>query len=166
MRWTQDQLKNHPFRDQLLGLKPRQMPSVPDAVTPKSSLHIQAVAWKQGWHEIGGKRHYYKSRWEVNYACYLEFLKKANEIVEWEYEPETFWFEGIKRGTCSYKPDFKVTWKDGHTDWHEVKGWMDPRSKTKIKRMAKYHPTVKLLVIDSAWFKAHKNLNGFIPGWA
>ena len=33
---------------------------------------------------------------------------------------------------------------------------MDSKSQTKIKRMAKYHPHIKLRVVDSEWFK--KNL--------
>jgi hypothetical protein len=35
---------------------------------------------------------------------------------------------------------------------------MDDRSKTKIKRMAKYHPTIKLLVIDAKAYKAIKKV--------
>ena len=36
----------------------------------------------------------------------------------------------------------------GISPFHEVKGWMDQKSRTKIARMAKYYPQVKLLVID------------------
>ena len=89
---------------------------------------------KSGWREIGGIRKYYRSRWEANYARYLEFLKVNGEIEKWEHEPETFWFEGIKRGVMSYLPDFRVTEKNGDIVFHEVKGWMDARSITKIKR--------------------------------
>lgn len=105
------------------------------------------VSWKSGWHEIGGKKIYLRSQWEVEYAHYLEFLKKGKQIIGWEYEPDVFWFEKIRRGVRSYTPDFKITNNDGTIEYHEVKGWMDDRSKTKIKRMAKYHPEVRLLVI-------------------
>ena len=63
--------------------------------------------------------------------------KDQGEILKWEYEPETFWFEKIKRGVRTYTPDFKVTEKDGSIIFHEVKGYMDARSKTKLKRMKK-----------------------------
>lgn len=124
------------------------------------------TSWKAGWREIGGKRKYFRSRWEANYARYLEFLKIHGEIKEWEHECEVFWFEGIKRGCMSYLPDFKVTNKNDSTEFHEVKGWMDERSKTKINRMRIYHPTVKLVLIQEAWFRANnRKLNGLIPEW-
>ena len=123
-------------------------------------------SWRAGWREIGGKRNYYRSRWEANYARYLEWLKGLGEIIDWEHEPETFWFSGVKRGCVSYLPDFKVTAKHGAVAFHEVKGWMDDRSKTKIKRMAKYHPGVKLVVIDSKQYaKLRGQLNKVVPGW-
>lgn len=122
--------------------------------------------WKQGWREIDGVRIFFRSRWEFNYALYLNLLKKSGEISNWEHEPETFWFENIKRGCRSYLPDFRVTDSNGQICFHEVKGWMDPRSKTKIKRMAKYHPNVKLRVIDKLWFRQNaKNMASIIPQW-
>lgn len=123
-------------------------------------------SWGAGWREIGGQKIYARSRWEANYARYLEVLRLNNEIVQWEYEPETFWFMGIKRGVRSYLPDFKVTFKAGRIEFHEVKGWMDARSKTKIKRMAKYHPNIKLIVITEKWFSSNRlKLAGLIPDW-
>lgn len=109
--------------------------------------------WKAGWRLIGGKRKYFRSRWEANYARYLEFLKCQNQIKDWDHEPKVFWFEGIKRGCVSYLPDYAVTLKDGTIEYHEVKGWMDDRSKTKIKRMGIYFPKVVLKIIDGKWFK-------------
>lgn len=124
------------------------------------------TTWKSGWREIGGLRVYYRSRWEANYARYLEWLKANKQIVKWEHEPETFWFEGIKRGCVSYLPDFKVYELDGRIAYHEVKGWMDDRSKTKIKRMAKYHPSVKLVVIDSKAYRSiAKTMQAIINDW-
>lgn len=126
----------------------------------------QKTTWKSGWREIGGKRKYFRSRWEANYARYLQFLKENKQILEWLHEPETFWFEGIKRGCLSYLPDFKVTDINNIVEYHEVKGWMDDRSKTKIKRMALYHPTVTLKIIDAKWFKANnKTMTSIIYGW-
>ena len=126
----------------------------------------KGCSWKQQWAEFGGKRNYYRSQWELNYARYLEMLKNIGEIKEWEHEPKTFWFEGVKRGTVSYLPDFRVTENDGSIAYHEVKGWMDDKSKTKIKRMAKYHPDVKLVLIDSKTYKAlARQVKGIVDGW-
>lgn len=123
------------------------------------------ASWKAAWRVIGGVKKYFRSRWEANYARYLELQKQHGLILAWQHEPETFWFDGVKRGCVSYLPDFKVTLTSGAIEYHEVKGWMDDRSKTKIKRMAKYHPNVKLIIRDSAWFKANRNLSGIIHEW-
>ena len=121
--------------------------------------------WKAGWRTIGETNKYYRSGWEANYAYYLQWLKENKQIQSWAHEPKTFWFEGIKQGTTNYTPDFKVTLKDGTTEYHEVKGWMDARSKLKIRRMKKYHPSIVLVVRDSAWFKEHRSFKNQIPGW-
>lgn len=96
---------------------------------------------------IEGKKYWFRSSWEVIYAKYLQFMKEGGAINGWEYEVDTFWFEKIKRGVRSYKPDFKVWYANGEVEYHEVKGWMDAKSKTKLKRMAKYHPDVKIVLI-------------------
>lgn len=122
--------------------------------------------WKAAWRKIGDKEKYYRSRWEANYARYLEFLKQQGQILNWEHEPQTFWFEGIKRGCISYLPDFKIFEKDGTHYWVEVKGYYDDRSLTKIRRFNKYFPNEKLKVIDKVWFKENSNkLKGLIPDW-
>jgi hypothetical protein len=122
------------------------------------------VTWKQGWREIGGVRKFYRSRWEANYGRYLEFLRVNGKIQSWKHESKTFWFEGIKRGCRSYLPDFLVVNNDGTEEYHEVKGYMDSRSLTKLKRMKKYYPEVKLLVVGAEWFKANmKRLREFVP---
>lgn len=126
----------------------------------------EKATWKCGWREIGGQRKYYRSRWEANYARFLQWLKERGDIVKWEHEPETFWFEQIKRGCRSYLPDFRVTENNGNIVYHEVKGWMDDRSKTKIKRMAKYYPKTKLIIIDGPIYKdIKKKMSRLIDGW-
>lgn len=124
------------------------------------------TTWKQGWREVGGKRIYFRSKWEANYGRYLQFLLEKEEIQNWEHEPDIFWFEGIRRGCVSYLPDFKVVEKNGETTYHEVKGWMDAKSKTKLKRMKKYHPNVKLVVIQAEQYREiGRKLGGLIEGW-
>jgi hypothetical protein len=123
-------------------------------------------SWAAGWREIGGKRNYYRSRWEANYAYYLEWLKVHGQIVDWAHEPETFWFEQIKRGVRSYKPDFRVWENDGTSALHEVKGWMDARSKTCLARMKKYFPSEKVILIDGDQYRAIRlKALRMVPGW-
>lgn len=119
----------------------------------------------KGWREFpGGKRYFLQSLWEINVAHFLEWLRLHGEIEDWEYEPETFWFEQIRRGVRSYTPDFRVREKGGSHTFYEVKGWMDQKSRTKLDRMARYYPAVKLVVIGSTEYKelrAYGRLFGF-----
>jgi len=114
--------------------------------------------------DLGGQ--FFRSSWEANYARFLNLLIQQGRVKSWEFEADTFWFEKIRRGVRSYTPDFKVTEPCGAIYYVEIKGWMDPKSITKIKRMAKYHPQVELRVVDS---KAYKELDrligGAIPNW-
>lgn len=109
---------------------------------------------------------YVRSAWEANYARYLNWLVSIGEIKEWQYEPDTFEFTGVKKGTRFYTPDFKITNLDNSIEYHEVKGYMDSRSKTKLKRMAKYYPGIKLIVIDGKAYSAlAKDVKRLIPEW-
>lgn len=109
---------------------------------------------RKGWFTAeSGKRFFARSGWEAIYAGHLDLLMRGGVIKDWEYEAETFWFDKIKRGVRSYLPDFRVTNLDGSIEYHEVKGWMDQKSKTRLKRMAKYHPSAVVKVIDVGWFK-------------
>jgi len=103
---------------------------------------------KAEWKEIGGKRIFFRSKMEFRYALLLQYMKDANEILDWKHEPQTFYFEGIRRGVTNYKPDYKVYNLDGTHFWVEVKGWLDPKSKTKLKRFKKYFPQEKLILVS------------------
>ncbi len=103
---------------------------------------------QRGEYDINGTTIYFRSKWEANYALYLDFLVDHKEILKWEYEPDTFMFDAIKLGTRSYTPDFKVFAFDGTFVYHEVKGYMDSKSKTKLKRMKKYHPKATVILVD------------------
>jgi len=110
---------------------------------------------------------YFRSSWEANYARYLNWRKGRGDITGWEYESKTFVFEKIGRGTRAYTPDFRIDLKGGGHEWHEVKGWMDQKSRTRLDRMAKYYPEERVVVIGASWFKDAKR-NGVshsITGW-
>lgn len=78
---------------------------------------------------------YVRSTWEANVLRWLSF-----EGIEWDFEPETFFFENIKRGTRTYTPDVRFYPKDSCPLWLEVKGYLRPQDRTKIKRFKKYYP--------------------------
>lgn len=102
---------------------------------------------QRGTYLINGVNMYFRSKWEANYALYLDFLVKHKKIEKWYFEKDRFIFDKIKFGVRSYVPDFKVYNLDGSFEYHEIKGYMDSKSKTKLKRMARYFPNTKVILI-------------------
>lgn len=133
---------------------------------PESNLRRGYSRGKAGRREDIGNRHF-RSSWEANYARYLCWLQGQGQIAKWEFEPDTFWFDAIKRGVRSYLPDFKVWPADGGDPYYvEIKGYMDAKSRTKLKRMKKYHPNVTIKLVDAKSYKILDNrMRGVIPGW-
>ena len=62
-------------------------------------------------------------------------------------------------------PDFKVINNDDSFEYHEVKGWMDGKSKTKLRRMKQFYPDVKVIVIGEKEYKAIAEWSELIPNW-
>lgn len=92
-----------------------------------------------------------RSGWEANT---LRWLK--HEGKKYEYEPKVFPFLDIKHGTTSYCPDI---WVPGDNTWIEIKGMLDAKSKTQMRRFKKYYPEEfkKLkVIVGSANTKAAK----------
>jgi len=119
----------------------------------------------RGYFKIGDKEIYFRSKWEANYALYLNFLMNKGNIREWQYEEDNFIFDQIQSGTRSYRPDFKIYNLNGTIEYHEIKGWMTPRSKTQMKRMKKYYPDVKLILITSKDYKQLRSKLGKVIGF-
>lgn len=111
---------------------------------------------QRGVYQVGSKSIYFRSKWEFEYACYLEWLKKNKQIKNWMFELKTFEFP-IKHGTTRYTPDFWVEENNGEYYWEEVKGYLTSKGKTQINRFRKYYPKERLIIIDKDWFKAVKN---------
>lgn len=110
---------------------------------------------------------FFRSSWEANYARYLNFLIEIGEINKWKYEPDRFEFTQINRGIRSYLPDFKI-WDTSKSTpyYHEIKGWMDTKSKMRLNRMTKYYPHIKLVVIGrKEYMFISKLLLDVIPNW-
>lgn len=72
-----------------------------------------------------------RSSWEANFVRVLQIYK-----IEYQFEPTVFPFP-IKRGTKGYTPDFYFP---GQDEWLEIKGYLDDKSKIKLKRFKRYFP--------------------------
>ena len=118
----------------------------------------------------GGKRKdigfYVRSAMEANVCRWLKWRRDRwhDTVTAFEYEPQRFEFP-IQRGTTAYLPDFRV-WEGEKSYYIEVKGWMDPKSKTALKRMKKYYPDIKIDVIDGKRYSnLSRKLGPLIPNW-
>jgi len=72
-----------------------------------------------------------RSSWEANFVRVLNIYK-----IDFDFEPQVFTFP-IKRGTKGYTPDFYL---NKTNTWVELKGYMDDKSKIKLKRFKRYYP--------------------------
>lgn len=129
-------------------------------VQPKVFTNTMEGKFQNGDYENSKGTMYFRSKWEANIALYLDFLVKNKQIKDWEYEAQYFVFDQIRHGTTRYLPDFKITNNNGSFEYWEVKGYMDARSKTKLKRMAKYYPNIKLVLIEKDFYNDIKKKLG------
>lgn len=91
-----------------------------------------------------------RSNWEANTARVMNLYK-----IKFQFEPKVFYFP-IKRGTKSYTPDFFL---ESTQEWMEIKGYLDDKSKLKIKRFKKYYPEEfeKMIFVISKYSADAKN---------
>ena len=55
---------------------------------------------------------------------------------------------------------------DGRLIYDEVKGYMDEKSATQLKRMATHYPEIHIRVIDERTYRGvARQLRHWIPGW-
>jgi len=128
-----------------------------------TAMHVR------GCRIIDGRTIYFPNKMEANYFRLLVFLKANREVLDFDYQPPEFDFRpfGITKGIVSYRSDFRV--EDFTTIlsyFVELKGYIGPDHKTKMNRMRKFYPNIKIKVID---YQAYKELAAqvgkIIPGW-
>ena len=75
------------------------------------------------------------NRLETRYANFLELRKRADEILEYRFEPMRLILRHAIPGRAkgmTYTPDFLVVFPD-RMELHEIKGWWREDSRVKIK---------------------------------
>lgn len=149
------------------GFKQKQSDRMSKWQNSRIDIQKNYTRGKQGYYPSkDGKMIFMRSSWELNYACYLDLMIDKGIIHKWEYEVDTFWFEKIKRGVRSYKPDFKVYISKTEFEYHEVKGWMDDKSKTKLNRMRIYHPNINIVLIGQKEYNLiKKEYSNILSNW-
>ena len=96
---------------------------------------------------VGGKKCYFRSKFEYCWALYIQFLKDSCQIVDWDYEPKVFYFPNEKTAPVQYRPDFKVIENDGTELWQETKGHHDGKTNRKFQRMRKHYPDIVMELV-------------------
>jgi len=99
---------------------------------------------------------YFRSRWEANYARILTYRKNdpMDPLEDWFYEPDRFDFFQQPKGTpSSYLPDFKVVEACAQPYYVEIKGWMDQKSRDRLRLMKRMYPDVYVLVIGASEYR-------------
>lgn len=93
------------------------------------------------------------SNYEYDYALYLDWLYNQHKITGWLRNITPFYFSReidthTKAGTQSYCiPDFLIFNLDGTYQIHEVKGWMNERSKAVHEQFLRDYPNLNYKVI-------------------
>ena len=130
-----------------------------------SKRHPYSSAKRGRRADLGGQ--FFRSRWEANFARYLNLLVARGNVIAWDYEPHTFVFP-VKRGVRSYTPDFRVVFAGGDgVVWCEVKGWWDAKSRARASAMRRFFSTEVVQVYGEKFFRAcvSSGLAARIDGW-
>jgi hypothetical protein len=96
---------------------------------------------KYGAVKVKRDGHTFDSKKEGKRYDELILLKDAGEVIWFMLQPP-FYFPSSK-----YVADFMVFWADGTCTVEDVKGFMTPKFKADMKRMAIYYPMVNVEVI-------------------
>ena len=118
-------------------------------------------------------------KWEYEPKKFYFDKERANRV--WELYKRKL--TGIREGVTNYTPDFRVQGMKMHESlvqgdmfdshgigtnhfWIEVKGFMDSKDRTKLKRMSQYYPEEEIVVVDKTWFTLNmRKYRSLIPDW-
>jgi len=148
----------------------RKIKDGPDSPAASHGNFYERSSASRGWRVIGGVRRYFINRMEADYFRYLSWLKGKGLIREFEHQPKRefdFMKFGVRRGPSSfYRADFRVEQVKAGEYYVEVKGYMDPKSKTKLKRMSKYYSDVRVdVVVVKDMIDIEASAGMLIKGW-
>lgn len=88
----------------------------------------------------------YDSKREAAHAAKLDLLIRAKEVDSWERQVAIpLKVEGVLIAT--YRIDFKVKFRDGRVEYHEVKGFSTQLWKLKFKLAKALYPDLVFVVI-------------------
>lgn len=87
----------------------------------------------------------YDSKIEMVKAREFALLKKTGDILELEEQPVIELLP--KPNRVSYKPDFRIVWKNGNEEYIDVKGVETAVFRIKHKMFKHFYPNKKLVIM-------------------
>lgn len=114
----------------------------------------QAPSFRKWETEINGKTIRFDSRYERNFAYYLEVLKEYKQILWWVKNTTKFPFsqsvfvEKSNMTLKSFVPDFLVFLPNGKIQYVEVKWWQIDKFIAQEKQFRKDYPFIDLSIMD------------------
>jgi len=97
--------------------------------------------------KFGAKKTKFKGRHYAGIAAEIELLKISGEVVKVEPQ-QTFLLFGKGGGRiCTHLPEFLLTFKDGHQEVWEAKGYSIPTWQLKLKLFEDNYPDIVYYVI-------------------
>ena len=106
---------------------------------PRQTAAASYAKMKRGVRPAIHPFHHFRSGMEANFARILNHTK-----VDWDYENKTFIFDkfGYRTKPFVYIMDFELlTATDGlPAGYYEIKGYMTPQSRQKLRRLKKCYP--------------------------
>ena len=97
--------------------------------------------------EFNGRTCNFRSKFEYNWALYLQFLKESGEIITWDYEVRKFYFKDEETPPVQYTPDFWIFESSDSNYYQECKGYHDGATNRKLQRLAKHYPDVVIELV-------------------
>lgn len=96
----------------------------------------------------------YKSKFETQYALWLDREQKEGHILSWSYESLRLRI-GNPGANAWYTPDFLVETKEG-LEIHETKGYRERAGMVRFKAAAAIHQAFKFVLVqqDGGTWKA------------
>ena len=130
----------------------------------------------------------FASGWERDVARFLNLLVHWGVLEGWEYEPQTFTFQGLgyKRGPFTYRPDFVVRFSnesdkaqlrlalqdigfestdEGRVAYLEVKGQETGNDRSKWRRFRKHVGYPLEVFKRDEMLKIQEMFSQYIPEW-
>lgn len=105
--------------------------------------------------EIDGKMFHFRSKAEYDVAEYLHLLKQSGYIKDFAYEQTKFCFPSEAEPIKTWLLDFDILENDGSFYYIEVKGRVEPDTKSKLKLLNTYRPEVRVDMV----FTTRRELN-------